>query len=67
MTDTPSTTQGLAFPIFKLLLALLKEKTQIYYLTLLGISFSICKMGKQLLLTSYIALLKYQQVMSVEI
>lgn len=67
MTDTPSTTQGLAFPVFKLLLALLKENTQIYYLTWLGISFSICKMEKQLLLTSYIALLKYQQIISVEI
>lgn len=67
MTDTPSTTLGLAFPVFKLLIVLLKEKTQICYLTLLGISFSIRKMGKQLLLTSYIALLEYQQIISVEI
>lgn len=67
MTDTSSTTLGLAFPLFKLLIALLKERTQIYYLTLLGISFPICKMGKQLLLTSYRALLKYQQIISMDI
>lgn len=67
MTDTPSTIMGLPFPVFKLLIASLKERTQIYYLTLLGISFPICKMGKQLFLISYIILLRWQQILSMHL
>lgn len=54
MIDTPSTIIGLSFPVFKLLIAFLKESTQIYYLTFLSISLLICKVGKQLFLISYV-------------
>lgn len=45
MTDTPSPTLGLAFPLFKLLIALLKERTQELF-NFAGHFFSYLQDGK---------------------